>query len=141
MTFTRQLSLQLWGQPFISSGDYVEFMRVTDPRAERYQDRWDVFGSDRAVTNAAGEVTLDLDGDGATDVDLGNPDFRFLSFRSNAVLRWEYRPGSSLFFVWQHGRSNFTSDGQFDVSGGFRDLWEGPASNTFLVKASWWFSL
>ena len=141
MTFTPQLSLQLWGQPFISSGDYVEFMRVTDPRAERYQDRWDVFGSDRAVTNAAGEVTLDLDGDGATDVDLGNPDFRFLSFRSNAVLRWEYRPGSSLFFVWQHGRSNFTSDGQFDVSGGFRDLWESPASNTFLVKASWWFSL
>ena len=141
MTFTPSLSLQLWGQPFVSAGDYVEFMRVTDPRAEIYQDRWDVFGADRAFTNADGVVELDLDADGTMDVNLGNPDFRILSFRSNAVLRWEYRPGSTLFFVWQHGRSDFNNDGRFDVGGGLGDLFRSPANNTFLVKASYWFSL
>jgi hypothetical protein len=141
VTLTPELSLQLWGQPFISSGNYVEFMRVTDPRAARYQDRWDVFGADRARTDAEGEVTLDLDGDGTVDAELGNPDFRVLSFRSNAVVRWEFRPGSALFVVWQHGRSGFGTDGRFDLGGGINDLFRSPAEHTFLVKASYWFSL
>jgi hypothetical protein len=141
VTLTPALSFQFWGQPFISNGDYLEFMRVTDPRAPRYQDRWDVFGTDRARTDADGNVTLDLDADGVTDVDLGNPDFRVLSFRSNAVVRWEFRPGSTLFLVWQHGRSGFSNDGRFDLDRGFGDLFRSPASHAFLVKASYWFSL
>jgi hypothetical protein len=141
VTLTPRLSVQFWGQPFISSGDYVEFMRVTDPRADRYQDRWDVFGSDRAATDADGEVTLDLDADGTTDVELGNPDFQFLSFLSNAVLRWEFNPGSSLYVVWQHGRGDYRADGRFDLGNGLNNLARAPASNTFLVKMSYWFSL
>jgi Domain of unknown function (DUF5916) len=141
VTLTPRLSVQLWGQPFVSTGRYVEYMRVTDPRADRYQDRWDVFGDDRAQTNADGEVFIDLDADGTTDVNLGNPDFRFLSFRSNAVLRWEFRPGSSLFVVWQHGRSDFGTNGRFELGSGVKELFRSPANNTFLVKASYWFSL
>jgi hypothetical protein len=64
-----------------------------------------------------------------------------LSFRSNAVVRWEFRPGSTLFVVWQHGRSGFTNDGRFAFGDGVRELFRSPAANTFLVKASYWFSL
>ena len=141
VTLRPELTIQLWGQPFVSSGDYREFMRVTDPRAPRYQDRWDVFGTDRAITDPEGDVMIDLDGDGTTEVELGNPDFRVLSFRSNAVVRWEFRPGSTLFLVWQHGRSGFTNDGRFAFGDGVRELFRSPAANTFLVKASYWFSL
>jgi len=141
ITLLPELTIQLWGQPFISSGNYVEFMRVTNPRADRYQDRWDVFGTDRALTDGDGNVTLDLDADGTTEVELGNPDFRVLSFRSNAVVRWEFRPGSTLFLVWQHGRSGFNNNGRFDLDGGVSELFRSPAEHTFLVKASYWFSL
>jgi hypothetical protein len=141
VTLTPRLSLQFWGQPFLSWGDYVEYMRVTDPRAEHYPDRWDVFGPDRAATDPDGNVTIDIDADGTTDVGLGNPDFNYLSFLSNAVLRWEFRPGSSLYVVWQHGRSGYTTNGQFDLSNGLSDLADAPGSNTFLVKMSYWFSL
>jgi hypothetical protein len=141
VTLTPRLSFQFWGQPLLSWGDYVEYMRVTDPRAERYQDRWDVFGPDRAFTDADGNVTVDIDADGTTDVDLGNPDFEYLSFRSNAVVRWEFNPGSSLYIVWQHGRGASSTNGQFDLGGGLQDLTRAPANNTFLVKMSYWFSL
>jgi hypothetical protein len=141
VTLTPRLSFQFWGQPLLSWGDYVEFMRVTDPRAERYQDRWDVFGPDRAVTDPDGNVTVDLDADGTTDVSLGNPDFAYLSFRSNAVLRWEFLPGSSLYAVWQHGRGAYRPNGQFDLGGGLKGLAQAPGNNTFLVKMSYWFSL
>ena len=93
------------------------------------------------TTSTEGEVLIDLDADGTTDVNLGTPDFRFLSFRSNAVLRWEFRPGSSLFVVWQHGRSDFGTNGQFELGSGIKELFRSPANNTFLVKASYWFSL
>jgi hypothetical protein len=141
ITVTPELSVQLWGQPFISSGDFVEFMRVTDPRAERYQDRWDVFAGSRVTTDDAGEVSIDVDADGTADVGLGNPDFQYLSFLSNAVLRWEFRPGSSLYVVWQHGRGDASTNGRFDLGEGLRGLGRAPASNTFLVKMSYWFSL
>lgn len=141
ITVTPELSVQFWGQPFLSSGDYVEFMRVSDPQAEHYQDRWDVFGGDRVATDDEGAVSIDIDADGTADVDLGNPDFQYLSFLSNAVLRWEFHPGSSLYVVWQHGRSNSGTNGRFDLGDGLNDLWRSPASNTFLVKMSYWFSL
>ncbi|HEX9727332.1 MAG TPA: DUF5916 domain-containing protein [Gemmatimonadales bacterium] len=140
LTFTPTLSLQLYAEPFVSAGRYLEYKQVADPLADRYEDRFDVFGSDRLIVEK-GDVSVDFDRDGSADVGLGNPNFRFLSFRSNAVIRWEYRSGSSLFVVWQHGRSGFNNNGRFDFTRGVGDLFRQPGENTFVVKLNYWFSL
>ena len=63
-------------------------------------------------------------------------------FRSNTVLRWEYRPGSVLFFVWQQGRGQFDRDpGSFDIGRDFGNLFKARSDNTLLIKGSYWFSL
>ena len=89
----------------MASGTYNSFKRVIAPRADRFADRLETFGPTRAVH-------IDVDGNGTRDVTLNNPDFTNLSFRSNLVLRWEYSLGSTLFLVWQHGRSGFDTDGR-----------------------------
>jgi hypothetical protein len=141
LTFAPNLSLQLYAEPFVSSGDYVTFKRVADPRAERFADRFDVFRDDRLIRSGT-DVAVDLNRDGTPDIDLGNPDFSYLSFRSNLVLRWEYASGSTLFVVWQHGRGHETGDGRFRLGPSLDDLFSAAETrNTFLVKANYWFSL
>src|SRR6185503_9651830 len=134
------LTLQIWAQPFVSAGHYVDYKRVSNPRAARFADRLEVFGNDRLIRSPEGDVSVDLDRDGTADFDLGDPDFTYLSFRSNTVLRWEYRPGSTLFLVWQHGRSEGSSEGQFQLSQNLRDLFGASSENTLLVKVNYWIS-
>jgi hypothetical protein len=141
VTFTPNLSLQVYAQPFVSAGRYSGYKRAADPGAARYADRWDLFGPDRLVIAADGEVGVDLDRDGTVDLSLGNPDFTYTSFRSNVVLRWEYRPGSTIFVVWQQDRSGLTADGRFTVGGASRDLVGTMPTNVFLVKVNYWLSL
>ena len=77
--------------------------------------------------------------EGATGLmTLDDPDFNLRSLRGNAVLRWEYRPGSALFFVWQQERFD---DERMDGFSAGRDagrLFREPARNVFLVKATYW---
>ncbi|MBI4420215.1 MAG: carbohydrate binding family 9 domain-containing protein [Gemmatimonadetes bacterium] len=140
VTLRPTLTLQIYAQPFVSAGHYVDYKRVADPRAPRYEDRLEVLGEDRLL-RGNGEVSVDLNRDGTPDVALGNPDFTVLSFRSNTVLRWEYRPGSTVFVVWQHGRSGFSRDGRFDFSRNFDDLFRSEPENTLLLKVNYWLSL
>ncbi|PYO79282.1 MAG: hypothetical protein DMD63_04735 [Gemmatimonadetes bacterium] len=85
--------------------------------------------------------TIDPDGPGAApSFSIDNPDFRTHSLRGNAVVRWEYRPGSALYFVWQQSRSDF-----LPFEGDFRTRREmmaifGRPSNVFLVKVTYWFA-
>lgn len=117
-TMTPTLSLQMYAQPFITAGDYSDLREIADPRAARYADRFRPFTS------------------------VEPNDFNVKQFRSNTVLRWEYRPGSVLFFVWQQGRGQFDRDpGSFDVGRDFRNLFDVRSENTFLIKGSYWFSL
>ncbi|GMV06954.1 MAG: hypothetical protein AMXMBFR53_32290 [Gemmatimonadota bacterium] len=133
--FTPTLSLQLYAEPFVSAGKYSEYKRVADPVADRYADRFQVLpyrvDDDR--------VLADVDGDGAEE-DFGRPDFNFQQFRSNAVLRWEYLPGSTLFLVWSQGRNRSVEDGSFDWSHDVRDLFGVAPDNVFMVKLSYWLS-
>jgi len=141
VTFLPTLSLQLYVEPFVSAGQYLAYREVADPRGASFGERFTTFADDQVARDADGNVSVDLDRNGTADLALDNPDFRFLSLRSNTVVRWEYRPGSALFIVWQHGRSGDDHTGTFNLSQGFRDLRSLPASNTFLVKLSYWFSL
>jgi hypothetical protein len=74
-------------------------------------------------------------------VALANPDFTVLSFRSNVVLRWEYKLGSTIFLVWQHGRSGGDSDGRFRFGERLGDIFRSEGENVFLVKVNYWLSL
>ncbi len=146
-TISPTLSLELYAQPFVSAGTYDRFMEVTDPRAVRFRDRFREFGAGEIRYDAdAGEYAVDLDGDPGSDLVFANPDFNFKQMNSNAVLRWEYRPGSAFFLVWSQGRTDSLSDGSFGVRRDFgRLLGMGddhnvPATNVLLIKFSHWLN-
>ena len=93
--------------------------------------------SDAFAFGADGGLGADIDGDGTPET-IHAPDFNFKRFRSNAVLRWEYRPGSTLFAVWSQGRDHYASDGGFALGSDLRTLMGQPADNVLMVKASYW---
>ena len=119
MNFTASptLSLQFYAQPFMTTGKYSNWRELANPRAEKYEDRYKPY----------------LGGD------PGGFDFKQL--RSNTVVRWEYRSGSTLFFVWQQGRE-FSSDqaSDFNFAHDFKNLFKLHPNNTLLIKASYWFN-
>jgi hypothetical protein len=139
VTFTPTLSLEMFAQPFVSSGEYHDFKEFDAPRGLHKT----AFGSRiTAERDAAGnEVSyvLDADGDPATaPFTFGNPDFNFRSLRGSAVLRWEYRPGSTLFFVWQQQRSASEAFGDFALGRDAGAVFREHPDNVFVIKASYY---
>ena len=120
-TFTPTLSLQFYAQPFVSAARFSDFRRVADARASSPESRF------AAVP----------------DAEL-KPDFNQKEFRSNSVLRWEYKPGSTLFVVWSQGRQQVLADGSFDASRdmarlmGFDDEHPARATNVLLLRLNFW---
>ena len=145
-TFTPALSLQLFAQPFVAAGDYRDFREFTTPGRSEYA----VYGKDRGTvcevggrylihpTQAAPCPASAQAGEAEGMLSLDNPDFNIRSLRGNAVLRWEYRPGSALFLVWQQERSGFETLGDFRAGRDVGRLFREPARNVFLVKATYW---
>jgi hypothetical protein len=115
-TMTPTLSLQIYARPFVSAGRYSDFKELVNGRAPRYEDRYAPYAYD------------------------SNPDFNFRSFRTTNVLRWEYRPGSALFIVWQQGREEVASIGDFRFGRDLGGAFNAPATNVFLVKLSRWLN-
>ena len=120
--FTASMSLQVYAQPFISKGTFSNVRELSaTPRAADYASRYQAY-SDTAYTNNIGG-------------------FNFKQFRSNVVYRWEYRPGSTLFVVWSHGRRRFTGfEGAQSFQGDLSDLFNLRPDNSFLVKLSYWIN-
>ncbi|MGH7595416.1 MAG: DUF5916 domain-containing protein [bacterium] len=112
-TFTPRLSLQLYAQPLISSGNYSNYKELA--RARSYD--FNPYATSRA------------------------DDFNIKSLRGNAVLRWEYSPGSTLYFVWTQSRSDYENFGNFQFNRSVGRLGDTRPNNIFLVKASYWWGL
>lgn len=133
-TFTPRLSVQLYVQPLVSTGAYSEFKDLYDPGHLAYA----LLGRDR------GSVTA-VDGGHLVDPGTGTaffqPDFNFRSLLGNAVVRWEYRPGSTLYFVWQQSRQGVAGTGDFSFHRDFGALVDQPADNVFVVKATYWLGV
>ena len=141
-SITNNMSIQYYGQPFVSAGRYDGFKRISDPRAERYADRFELFSDGQLVYDDSDEAyRVDENMDGRTDYSFDDPDFNFRQFRSNLVLRWEYTPGSTLFLVWAQERSGSGGSGDFSVNRDLNDLFDTYPSNIFLLKFNYWFSL
>lgn len=110
-TFTPALSLQVFTQALVASGAYSEWRELADPDKGLFH----LYGRDAGRVDAVEQgVRIDPDGEGpAPAFTLGAPDFRFASLRANAVLRWEFRPGSTFFLVWTQMREDVEAEGQF----------------------------
>lgn len=134
-TFTPRLTLELYARPFIATGDYDRFKELAAPGTARF----DVYGTDRGtVTEEDGVFTIQPDDAAAPAFQIPDPSFNIRSLRGNAVLRWEYRPGSTLFLVWQQERSGFEPTGRFDFRRDAGEILAAPATNVLLIKATYW---
>lgn len=114
LTFTPKLSFQLYAQPFISSGDYGDLAALTAPKAYQFGE-WTGEGFD--------------------------PDFNYRSLRGTAVLRWEWRPGSTLYLAWQQSRTDSAQGiGDFDFSRDRQALFRADPDNIFVLKVNYWLT-
>jgi hypothetical protein len=116
VTVRPTLSMQMYAEPFVTAGHYTQVREISSARAASYDARFRAFGG-----NAP-------DGD-----------FNEKSFNASAVLRWEYRPASTLFLVWTQSRDQGDRDfGNFTATRDYRNLFGARPDNVFLVKASYW---
>ena len=116
-TVTPTLSVESYVQPFVSIGEYTDWRALENSRSKNRDERFEPF------------------------TERGAPEgFRFGQLRTNNVVRWEYRPGSVLFFVWTQGRDAFTNaPTDFGVQPAWNDVFAQRPQNVFLLKASYWF--
>jgi hypothetical protein len=149
VTFTSWLSLQLYVEPFISAGNYREMKELERPRTFNFLE----YGKDiGTVSQDPGEsYTVDPDGTGpAAPFVVPDRDFSYRSLLGNAVLRWEWCPGSTLFLVWQQSRINpLRGDGLtgtdpwiggLDLNRDLGDMFSTPADNIFAIKVNYWLN-
>jgi hypothetical protein len=135
---TPDLSVQYYGQPFISAGDYSEFKKVTDPVADEFHDRYHQFTDDEiSYDEESNTYNIDENHDQKTDYSFSNPNFNFMQFRSNLVVRWEYLPGSTAYFVWSQGRTMSNDVGEFSFNNDMDKLFDVQPHNIFLIKISY----
>ena len=112
-TASSKLSFQLYTQPFIATGAYSDFVALAQPRSMEYAP---------APYN-------------------GNPDFDFHSLRGSGVVRWEFRPGSAVYLVWNENRADTTGNGDFRFRRDLTALRSAPSRDVFLIKVSYWLPM
>jgi hypothetical protein len=136
LTLKPDVNLDVYAEPFAASGRYYDYGELLTP------------GSRQRLKYGTSSTTLTINPDGSQLVGIGdttfslrNRDFNTLSFRSNVVLRWEWRPGSTIYIVWQQDKSGTETLGTpVGVGDAFRSL-TAPGANIFLVKTSWWLPI
>ncbi|HKK08575.1 MAG TPA: DUF5916 domain-containing protein, partial [Gemmatimonadota bacterium] len=151
ITFTPSLSFELYVQPLIASAGFSSFEEFAAPRSEKKL----VYGRDVGTIAPAGSggsgagtggsgaspeaYAIDPDGPGpAASFDLPNPNFDRRSLRGTAVLRWQWRPGSTAYLVWTQTRNGRAPFGDLSLNRDLGALGSLPADNTLEVKISYW---
>ena len=132
-----KMSLQVYLQPLVSVGDYDVFKELARPRTYDFVR----YGHDRgsvAYDPLSRRYTV-TPGDGGATFSFDNPDFNFKSLRLNAIFRWEWRPGSALYFVWTEQRQDEAHPGQFSLRRDVRGVFAAPADDVLLFKIAYWF--
>jgi hypothetical protein len=136
-TFTPRLSLQLFMQPLISHGDYERYKELDRPKSYAFNEY-----AGAQVVRANGTYEIDPDAGGpAPSFSFDNPDFNYKSLRGNAVLRWEYRPGSVLYLVWTQSRWDDAYQEPFSFRHSADRLLDAKPDNILMLKASYWWGL
>jgi hypothetical protein len=138
-------TIQLYAMPFISAGSFNEFKYIINPEANSYSERYKAIDGDE---NLLGEKTndnpkryfVDENRDGIKDYTFENPNYNRLDFNANLVLRWEFRPGSVIYFVWSQNRFHKDTYGHFSPENDTKDLFmETYPHDVLLMKFSYRF--
>ena len=136
VNLTPDVSIQFYGAPFTSIARYDRFALAADTESRDLSKR---------TTPLDYHLRDDLRYEAHTAdgkrLSFPNPDFSFNEFRSNLVARWEYLPGSTLYFVWEHRMSNQDSHYRAGWGSNLGRMWDLPSTDTFMLKLSYWFSL
>ncbi|MEO5617349.1 MAG: DUF5916 domain-containing protein [Candidatus Eisenbacteria bacterium] len=134
--FSPSLSLQFFGQPYFTTASYTNYKELSRPRSYEFLE----YGT-QGSTYDPSTVRADPDGAGpAAPIDIGNRSFNYRSMRGNAVLRWEYVPGSTLFLVWTQLREDAEGTGDFALRRSARALFDAHPDNIFLAKLTYYFT-
>ncbi len=137
VSLTGTLSFDAYAQLLLAGGDFTQFKEYSAPRSLSRN----IYGRDIGTISqdrTDGSYTIDPDGAGpAAAFALARPDFSAQSWRHNLVLRWEYRPGCSLYLVWTQTRQGRSALGNVDIWRDGSALFRQPADNVLLVKASY----
>lgn len=132
---TPEFSLQYYGSPYVSTGQYLDYRKVDDSKAYSLADRFEFLTKtdEGLLVDNANNVYHDF-----SDYDFN---FNFQEFRSNFVARWEYKTGSTIYFVWTNNRSNYDEVYDPSMFNSLKGLTKLRAQNAFMIKVSYWFSL
>jgi hypothetical protein len=133
--FTPRLSLEVYAQPLLSSGEFHEYKELAAPKTYDFL----LTGPPTVAPDDPNRLRVTPATPGVSHLEFDNPNFSLASLRGNAVLRWEYRPGSTIYFVWTQDRSDTVTDPSFRVGDGLDRLFNAPGNNVFLVKVSYWW--
>ena len=137
--FSPKISLQAFLQPLIAVGKYAEFKELARPATYSFN----YYGRNGStIFQDEHGYTVDPDGSGpAPEFNFDNPDFNFKSLRGTVVFRWEYRPGSTFYFVWTQNRQDLANPGDLDFGRDLGDLISAKGDNIFMLKATYRFNL
>jgi hypothetical protein len=140
---TPDLTIQYWGQPFLAAMDYSEYKRVTDSKADEFNDRFHTFTeTEIRFDESENNYYVDENRDGTDDYSFENPDGNFDQFLSNLVVRWEFRPASTIYLVWSQTRDYSDGTGSFSLNQNLDNLYTADQPyNVFLVKFTYRFGL
>jgi len=138
-TFSPTMTLQSFMRFYSTAGSYDAFKAFATPNTFEFDEYGRDIGS---ISRQGNTIVVDADGQGdAPSFAFGVPDFTFSSLQANIVYRWEYRPGSALFVVWQHAKdSELEEIAAFDVWDRTNDILDSAPTNVFLLKLSYWFN-
>jgi hypothetical protein len=137
-TFTPRLTLQAYLQPFIAVGRYDQFKELARARSFDYNTYGAGGAGGSTIGYADGVYTVDPDGAAgpAPPFTFGDPNFNYKSMRGTVVFRWEYMPGSLIYFVWTQNRADYANPGNLRLWRDLGDLFAAPGDNIFLLKVS-----
>jgi hypothetical protein len=123
----------------VSAGKYGDFKEVRNPLDPIFANRWYRFGPDEISRTGDNVEARKRGGDDV--LSFADPDFNFQQFRFNLVMRWEFRPGSTVYVVWTQGRENSLTSGQFSLANDLKYLFRDYPTNVFLIKFTYWFNV
>jgi len=139
LTFTPKLSFQLYVQPLLSSGAYAGIKELAQPGTFTFNR----YGEGASKITLSGDNYI-VDPDGplgpAMPFSFSIPDFNYKSIRANAVFRWEYLPGSTMYFVWTHEKADYESQGDFVLGRDVSRLARVAPDNVYSIKITYWFN-
>ena len=136
-TFTPKLSFQAYFQPYMTMGSYSRFKEFSKPETYDFVE----YGKDNNMLIENDEddgYDLYPNGRNGNSIYVENPDFNYKALVGSAVLRWEFRPGSTLYIVWTHNGSDEQNPGNYNFNRDVKDLFQADADNFFALKLTYW---